>query len=727
MLAVPAHAVLITGDVAGSATELFYDNFEQGSIGGLWDNGTNTGDWNIYYGATELVRGPEIMPPVAFEGTQKGELTGPYGKGGMVNFAEQTTLGSITNLMWMQYIPVGAGDYEFISYIDGQINDVAVGTIAALSNHGGVNNTTVMDITHGVTTPLTITRGVWQKMEIEYASMSSQVTVRVDGDSYTYDMVEARESNAHQVRFVGGDPADSVWYIDAFTTEPTPARAGDFGQQYVRNNPFTIAGLASGDTQGGPAFDVNTYLGAGLNVVHSHNVRSIAQQASEAGVPWIVTSDDYEFVRQNYTTLPHATGIYVWDEPQDPAQMALAAEAVRNAKLNLPDLLVYVTALSHPGAYSTYDDYLNAIVYEVQPDVLMWDLYPFDSDGTTQSNDYFSYLMAVRNKALANNLPYWGWLQSYTAAARRTPSESDNRYNAFTLLTAGYTGFEYFLYDRISPDLGGLFLETDGSPTEFYNYAAETNREVANLGQSLRMLTSTDVGFVPGRHSDQGQLWENSPPTGLSVWEYGDGGDQNVVWVTVDYTEPEYIGLEKDGLIGFFTDDEGVRYFMLTNLYQGPDMTADEASLSFIMLFVDTIDSIWRLSRDTGLAEEILLTNHRLFLTLPGGTGDLFKYDDGNFAGLTPELSFLLGDANKDGLVSADDYASVQANFGNTGAADGSLLGDANHDGLVSADDYASVQANFGHTSGGMSAVPEPATLGLLAIGLIAVLRRRNK
>ena len=91
------------------------------------------------------------------------------------------------------------------------------------------------------------------------------------------------------------------------------------------------------------------------------------------------------------------------------------------------------------------------------------------------------------------------------------------------------------------------------------------------------------------------------------------------------------------------------------------------------------------------------------------------------------DVTYLLGDANLDGLVSADDYASVQANFGNTGTAGGGLLGDANHDGLVSADDYASVQANFGNTSGGMSAVPEPATLGLLAIGLIAVFRRKSK
>ena len=105
--------------------------------------------------------------------------------------------------------------------------------------------------------------------------------------------------------------------------------------------------------------------------------------------------------------------------------------------------------------------------------------------------------------------------------------------------------------------------------------------------------------------------------------------------------------------------------------------------------------------------------------------GNRVWLDDVTFSSTEPG-AYLLGDANLDGLVSADDYASVQANFGNTGAAGGGLLGDANHDGLVSADDYASVQANFGNTSGGMSAVPEPATLGLLAVGLIAVLRRKS-
>lgn len=58
------------------------------------------------------------------------------------------------------------------------------------------------------------------------------------------------------------------------------------------------------------------------------------------------------------------------------------------------------------------------------------------------------------------------------------------------------------------------------------------------------------------------------------------------------------------------------------------------------------------------------------------------------------------------------------------------LEGDANGDGVVSAGDYAAVQANFGNTNLGSSAateVPEPATLSLLTLGGIALLRRRGK
>ena len=93
---------------------------------------------------------------------------------------------------------------------------------------------------------------------------------------------------------------------------------------------------------------------------------------------------------------------------------------------------------------------------------------------------------------------------------------------------------------------------------------------------------------------------------------------------------------------------------------------------------------------------------------------------------ITYELPSLLeGDANRDGVVSAGDYASVQANFGSTG--DPGILGDANGDGVVSAGDYASVQANFGNTNA-TEVVPEPATMSLLTVvGIFGLRHRRNK
>ncbi len=102
-------------------------------------------------------------------------------------------------------------------------------------------------------------------------------------------------------------------------------------------------------------------------------------------------------------------------------------------------------------------------------------------------------------------------------------------------------------------------------------------------------------------------------------------------------------------------------------------------------------------------------------------------YADGGFrlAAVIPEEEpeLLEGDANRDGVVSAGDYASVQSNFGATGEP--GILGDANLDGVVSAGDYASVQANFGNVLA-TTTVPEPATMSIIGLGVVAVLRRRK-
>ncbi len=91
-----------------------------------------------------------------------------------------------------------------------------------------------------------------------------------------------------------------------------------------------------------------------------------------------------------------------------------------------------------------------------------------------------------------------------------------------------------------------------------------------------------------------------------------------------------------------------------------------------------------------------------------------------------PVVVLLEGDANRDGMVSGADYASVQSHFGESGVF--GIPGDANGDGVVSAGDFASVQANFGSvaTEAAPGVVPEPATIALLSFGFVALARRRK-
>jgi len=92
---------------------------------------------------------------------------------------------------------------------------------------------------------------------------------------------------------------------------------------------------------------------------------------------------------------------------------------------------------------------------------------------------------------------------------------------------------------------------------------------------------------------------------------------------------------------------------------------------------------------------------------------------------IVSEPAPVAGDANLDGVVDAADYITVKQNFGMTGAQwlDGDFCGDHQ----VNWTDLQILMTNFGTRSGTTPATtPEPATLGLLALGGLALLRRKS-
>lgn len=464
-------------------------------------------------------------------------------------------------------------------------------------------------------------------------------------------------------------------------------RPADFGLRWVRSHPFTIMAL----TQRPQAVQDDRYAEAGFNTMLAwKRWEKLARAARRMGIPYhthlskgLLAGELMRERRHEFETMTHdakATAMeatrpdplgdelrsrlvqlnadhpsceafVVWDEPKRPS-MRTAGKVVTWLKETFPQALVYSNAYPYgapngkyfgakwvsSGTYQEptipydYAQYLRDLVQIIGSDLVMLDIYPYrlppeGIEADYLHSRYFKCLAASRRVGLELNVPYWIFVQSFGKERyTRMPSESDLRMQVFVSLAFGFTGIAYFTYDHV---FDGALLEGEDEhlSTPLYFDAARLNVEIANLGRTLRLLTSTDVRFIPGRHHADGRVQPNVPPLGVAVYERnGPIGPIRDIALAED-------GPRHNAMIGLFKDDRGGEYFMIVNLHRDEGVRAGEVLQTATLTLDPSVRRLSRLSRETGAVEELVVGNGRLTVTLPAGTGDLFGINGATFPG----------------------------------------------------------------------------------------------
>jgi hypothetical protein len=398
----------------------------------------------------------------------------------------------------------------------------------------------------------------------------------------------------------------------------------------------------------------------------------VALMPPAPGVPFSTSGIDADQLRADgygpYMSMCRSVTIGGGEEFQlyDPEYRHQIKTGFCSIRQDYPWVLVHtIQASRDSSAFGFSATQLKDYMADCKPDLLEAWSYPFNGVNPGGSpTTLYSGLEKYRVTALAGNdltgnrpIPTGFYTQLFIddfGNGFYSLSESEIRLNNFALWTFGFKKLIHFIYHWRGAHLPAVIF--DGADTESpnakFDQIAETSRQSLNLGPALVRLISTDLRMVRGRHNPGAvandlpsyEVTTSGVSVNMSTWSAG--ADPYITGLTVTNLSGKNDGLDGDVFVGYFkpladeftnAGHENDIYFMVLNGLSDsastPAQTQQQIRLDFDF-GGSGITSLQRLSRDTGLVETVNLVSdggslYHLDLLLEGGTGDLFKFNNG--------------------------------------------------------------------------------------------------
>lgn len=240
-----------------------------------------------------------------------------------------------------------------------------------------------------------------------------------------------------------------------------------------------------------------------LEMAEKHGLSAIAADMRFRSDIKNVSKDLVDEVYKDYNGISNLEGFYVYDEPWNPNEYTNTAN---NIAATVPGAFIYLNLF--PGfVYNSYEQYEYifddlATLTNGQVD-LMFDVYPFMQDGTTDYKLLFDSLDALRRSGLKYDINTAACVQAIGYGpvggelVKRIPNLEDIRYQNMAYLAYGVKHVSYWKYsaeaDNGMENYSVCPIDENGNPTAVYYHMQKVNPVIHTLGKTLINCDSKEV------------------------------------------------------------------------------------------------------------------------------------------------------------------------------------------------------------------------------------------